>query len=74
MSTAIETSPALLEAIKTLPRRQQYEIASEIISDINSEWLCSDDTQKWQDANVSQYEASMSFDELAAEIRSVLFY
>ena len=69
--------------LSTLSRRQKYELAKTIISDIANEWTTAteigaqshsvDATMKWQHDNVEEYDASMSFDELAAEVRAVSF-
>jgi hypothetical protein len=69
--------------LSTLSRRQKYELAKKIISEIASEWTRAteigaqshsvDATMKWQEDNVESYESNMSFDELAAEVRAVSF-
>lgn len=59
--------------LSKMNRRERYELAAAIISQISNEWTDADDTRKWQEENVVEYECSWSFDELAAEVRAVNF-
>lgn len=59
--------------LSKMSRGEKYELASRIISEISNEWTDADDTEQWQEVHLLEYESSMSFDELAAEIRAVTF-
>lgn len=59
--------------LSTMNRKERYELAAAIISQISNEWTDADGTQKWEEENVEEYECNMSFDELAAEVRTVSF-
>lgn len=69
------TSPAsesALAIVNGLPRQERYAIAARIITDIDEEWSLAD-SQIWQAEHVDSYESNWSFDELAAEVRGVVF-
>jgi hypothetical protein len=59
--------------LSTMTRRDKYLLASKLIDEISNEWTDAENAETWQKQNVLNYESSMSFDELAAEIRSVEF-
>ena len=54
-------------------RSERYELAQLIITQISNEWTDADDSQKWQEENVVEYEAGHSFDKVAAMVRAVNF-
>ena len=56
-----------------ITKKEKYELAVSIISDLSSEWDQADDSLEWQKENVEEYAASMSFDELESELRAITF-
>ncbi len=68
------TFPAVvLKGLKEMSRADRYQLACRIVSEISDEWSDAEDPAMWQEENVVDYDSSMSFDELAAEIRAVVF-
>jgi hypothetical protein len=56
-----------------MDRHERYELAASIINQILSEWFKANDEEEWREENVEYYESSLSFDDLAAEVRAVSF-
>jgi hypothetical protein len=67
------TTTATVFDLSTMTRAEKYDLASLIIDQISDEWTDAEDAQAWRDQHVEEYESSMSFDELAAEVRAVNF-
>lgn len=67
------TTAEVKAAIRGLTRAERFSLAQDIVSEIDGEWMNADDAQKWEAENVASYGSSMSFDELAAEVRAVVF-
>ena len=59
--------------LSTMDRHERYELAASIINQILSEWFKANDEEEWREENVEYYESSLSFDDLAAEVRAVSF-
>ena len=65
MTSTLDTSAMTL--------RDKHFLALKLLGEIDDAWSESEDTVKWQEQNVENYEATMSFDELVAEVAAVEF-
>ena len=59
--------------IAAMSNAERHSLAVDLLRAIDNTWHVAEDGEKWQQENVEEYGATMSFDELVAEVAAIEF-